>query len=204
MEGKRLAMKILTVLLSVCTHLPSFCAHQLSLLWQNRARKLKQDLQNIWRPLQSCWTSEGTMLFWSTVLTPLSDNTDSGFCLPSRSVYAGGSSSNIMAPNHLWGHWAKAPLPAPLCIFKICRGCTNYRGGRCNQVLVSVSAALPIFNLWYPKITRISWYTQVIMILTLDFKLHLRPTSCSVCLWPARWRKDGCQTWWGGDEQAIN
>ena len=31
-----------------------------------------------------------------------------------------------MAPNHLWGDWAKAPLLQPLCIFKICRGCTNY------------------------------------------------------------------------------
>ena len=36
---------------------------------------------------------------------------------------------NIMAPNHLWDHWAKAPssLPTPSCIFKICRGCTDCR-----------------------------------------------------------------------------
>ena len=32
---------------------------------------------------------EGTILFSSTVLTPFSDNTDSGFCSPSRSVFAG-------------------------------------------------------------------------------------------------------------------
>ena len=24
---------------------------------------------------------------------------------------------NIIAPNHLWGNWAKAPFPLPLCIF---------------------------------------------------------------------------------------
>ena len=43
MEGKRLAMKVLTVLPSVCTH----CWHPFSSLLQNcrRARKLKQDLQ---------------------------------------------------------------------------------------------------------------------------------------------------------------
>ena len=58
------------------------------------------------------------------------------------------SSPNIIAPNHLWSYWAKAPLPQLLCIFKICRGCTYCRGGlsECNQVLVSVSAAPP--NLW--------------------------------------------------------
>ena len=50
MEGKRFAMTVLTVLLSVCSH----CEHQLGLLRQNLMRKLKQDLQNIWLPLQSC------------------------------------------------------------------------------------------------------------------------------------------------------
>ena len=50
MEGKRLAMTVFTVLPSVCAH----CGHQLNLLRQNLARKLKQDLQNIWRPRQSC------------------------------------------------------------------------------------------------------------------------------------------------------
>ena len=34
------------------------------------------------------------------------------------------SSPNIMAPNHLWGEWAKADLQQPLRIFKICTGCT--------------------------------------------------------------------------------
>ena len=37
------------------------------------------------------------------------------------------SSPNILAPNRLWGNWTKADLPQPLCIFKICRGCTNCR-----------------------------------------------------------------------------
>ena len=37
------------------------------------------------------------------------------------------SSPNIMAPNHVWVDWVKAALPQPLCIFKICRGCTNCR-----------------------------------------------------------------------------
>ena len=54
------------------------------------------------------------------------------------------SSPNIMASNHLWGDWAKAPLPRPSCIpiFKACRGCTRCR----YQVLISVSAAPP--NFW--------------------------------------------------------
>ena len=43
------------------------------------------------------------------------------------------STPNIMTPNHLWGDWPKAPLQ-PLCIFKICRGCTNCRGGLCHSV----------------------------------------------------------------------
>ena len=43
-------LTVLTVLPSVCTH----CGpHQLNFLRQNRARKLKQDLQNIWRPICS-------------------------------------------------------------------------------------------------------------------------------------------------------
>ena len=55
---KRLPMTVLTVLPSICTHY----GHQLSLLLQSRVRKLKQDLQNIWRPLHSCHV-EGTILF---------------------------------------------------------------------------------------------------------------------------------------------
>ena len=45
----------------------------------------------------------------------------------------GQSSPHIKAPNHLWGDWAKTPLPKPLVtplpkpIFKICRGCTKCR-----------------------------------------------------------------------------
>ena len=58
MEGKRLAMTVLTVLPSVCAH----CGHLLSLLWQNQARtcKIFGDLSNHF---------VGTILFWSTVLT---------------------------------------------------------------------------------------------------------------------------------------
>ena len=92
MEGKRLAMTVLAVLLSVCAP----CVHPFSLLRQNRARnlesepqrKLKQDLQNIWQPLQSTLLGRDNTLLKHSV-TPLSDNTDSCFCLPSRSVYAG-------------------------------------------------------------------------------------------------------------------
>ena len=55
MEGKLLAMMILTVLqtLPLTVSLRSQWAPA-QLLRQNRARKLKQDLQNIWLPLQSC------------------------------------------------------------------------------------------------------------------------------------------------------
>ena len=64
---------------------------------------------------------EGTILLWSTVLTHLSDNTDSGFCSPSRSVYARPKFVKYQAPNHLSGEWAKSDLPQPLpIIFKIC------------------------------------------------------------------------------------
>ena len=57
MEGKLLAMTVLTVLRTLTVGLRALLAplqHQLSLLRQKRARKLKQDLQNIWRPWQSC------------------------------------------------------------------------------------------------------------------------------------------------------
>ena len=48
-------------------------------------------------------------------------------CLTTRtavSAHPYQGSPNIMAPNHLWGNWAKALLLQPLCIFKICRECT--------------------------------------------------------------------------------
>ena len=121
MEGKRLAaMTVLTVLPSVCAH----CGHPLSSLRQNSVRKLKQDLQNTWQPRQS-FRKDNTPLKPSA--HSLADNTDSGFCSPSRSVYA--------VPRFTKHHWhqitfgASGPkliLPhSP--IFKICRGCTKCR-----------------------------------------------------------------------------
>ena len=65
---------------------------------------------------------EGTCSFEAQVLTPLSDNTDSGFCSPSRSVYARPKFTkhhwHQITFEQVWGDWAKAPLPKPLCISK--------------------------------------------------------------------------------------
>ena len=61
-----------------------------------------------------CNHVEGTILFWSRALTPLSDNTESSFCLPSKSVYA--------EPKFTKHHGTKSPLPfrqlGPKVIFK--------------------------------------------------------------------------------------
>ena len=110
------------------------CGHLLSLLRQTWARKLKQDLQNIWLPGQSS-QRDNTCLKHKLPQSSLS-------CLLTKQISLCRTIKqlNIMAPNHLWGNWAKAPLQQPLGIFKICRGCTNCSGDRCNQVLVSVSA----------------------------------------------------------------
>ena len=48
-EGERLAM-VLTVMSSV----GALACNSSVLLGQNQTRKLKQDLQNIWQPWQSC------------------------------------------------------------------------------------------------------------------------------------------------------
>ena len=103
MEGKQLANTVLPVLPSVCAH----SGHQLNLLRQNRARKLKQDLQNIWLPRQSCRRDN----------TPLKDSAQCSLpCLTSRTEASAHhadqsmqdqSSTNIMAPNHLWASGPK-------------------------------------------------------------------------------------------------
>ena len=99
LDGRKTAcLTVLTVLPLVCAH----CWHQLILLQQNWARKLKQDLQNIWRPWQSFWRDKTWILLWSTVLTPLSNNTDCSFCSSSKSVFAG--------PNFTKHHSTKSPL----------------------------------------------------------------------------------------------
>ena len=108
MEGKRLAMTVLTVLPSVCGH----CWHPLSLFRQNRARKLKLALQNIWRPRQSC----------RTVLTPLSDNMDSCFCSPSRLVFAGPKFTKNHGTKSPWGRLGQSSFTPTLVHFQNLQG----------------------------------------------------------------------------------
>ena len=63
------------------------------------------------------------------------------------------SSPNIMASNHLWGDWAKAPLPRRRGhrYSNDCRGCTRCR----YQVLISVSAAPQ--NFWPDRDKKTEW-----------------------------------------------
>ena len=166
MEGKQLANTVLPVLPSVCAH----SGHQLNLLRQNRARKLKQDLQNIWLPRQSCRRDN----------TPLKDSAQCSLpCLTSRTEASAHhadqsmqdqSSTNIMAPNHLWGEcqWAKADLQQPLRIFKICTGCTNCRPNFWPDLDIKKRDGLHLSR----PVVRTSW--------TALTRVHMPPKCCLI------------------------
>ena len=102
------------------------------------------NLQNIWLPLQSC---QRTILFWSTVLTTLSDNTVT-FVVRQRILLTkqiGLCQTKVHGTKITFGAIGPMLFTANLVHFqnlqKIIWRCTKCRGGRSNQVLFSVSAA---------------------------------------------------------------
>ena len=113
MEGKLLAMTVLTILLSVCTALLAPAEFIIA---------TKQGKEAQTRPAEylaaQAIMSKGQFSFEAQCLLPCLTKQTAASAHKADQSMQHQSSSNIMAPKHLWGKWAKADLPQPLCIFK--------------------------------------------------------------------------------------
>ena len=113
MEGKLLAMTVLTILLSVCTALLAPAEFIIA---------TKQGKEAQTRPAEylaaQAIMSTGQYSFEAQCSLPCLTKLTAASAHKAYQSMQHQSSSNIMAPNDLWGKWAKADLPQPLCIFK--------------------------------------------------------------------------------------
>ena len=128
MEGKLPAMTVLTVILSVCT----------ALLAPAQFIATKQGKEAQTRPAEylaaQAIMSKGQFSFEAQCLLPCLTKQTAASAHKADQSMQHQSSSNIMAPKHLWGKWAKADLPQPLCIFK-------------NVLLMSMASCRPVYTI---------------------------------------------------------